>query len=135
MLIEQILSQRANTMDSLNQLLKNLMHRLLYNKAATVCSLPEKSAQCDTFNLGCLMQAFPWLCDSTPLDNSKSSTIIGFIERIRQIGSYGRELTYHEWGRSNNRADHADCGLERLLLPQALEIFESVQGLVLPPHC
>ena len=117
-------------MEALQSLLKNLMLKLVYSQSKPVCGLQEKQAQCDTTNLGCLLQTFPYLCDSR-VTNASSSTVMSTANKILQAYTYGSELTFHERNRSYNRGDHASCGIGKKLTPEVTAIVESVEGLLL----
>ena len=128
--VGHIKKQRATVIEVTQELFRNLMLRLLYNKSQPVCRLSEKHAQCDRSNLGCFLQTFPHFCDSSAKD-AISSTIISTVTIIQHIRPYGSELTFHQLGRAHNTGDHADCGLDKILLPEVIAIIQSVQGLVL----
>lgn len=130
--VGQIKKQRAIAIEAMQKLFRNLMLILLYNTSQPVCTLPEKHAQCDRSNLGCLLQTFPHLCDSSAKD-AISSTITSTVTKIQHVHNYGSELQFHQWGRSHNTGDHADCSLDKILLPEVTAIIQSVQGLALKP--
>ena len=132
--IGQIKMQRATVMRALEEVFQNLMLRMLYNKSKPVCTLPQKQIQCDTLNLGCLLQNFPHFCDSRALDGANDGTIMSIITTVQHIRTYGSELTFPQWGRSHNTADHGDCGLDKVLLPDVMAIVQSVKGLILPSN-
>ena len=119
-------------MESLHDLLREQVQRLLHNKSTSVCTLSEKQVQCDTFNLGCLMRTFPFLCDPQALDDARKRAVTSTIEQIGHIGTHGHELTFHQWGQSHNTADHAGCSLDKILLPKATKIMQSTLELTLP---
>ena len=124
--------QRATAIEALHKLFQNLTLRMLYSKSKPVCTLPQKQAQCDTSNLGCLLQTFPHLCDSRAIEDANSGTIMSIVNAIQHIRAYGSDLTFPQLGRSYNTGDHAECGLDKVLLPEAMAIVQSVQGLFLP---
>jgi hypothetical protein len=130
-----MMSQRVTAMESLHKHIQNQMKKMLYNKSTSFCTLPPKQAQCDSLNLGCLIQAFPLLCDPRAQSYAERCSISGTIDKIRHMVNHGREITFHQWGRSNNTGDHADCSLSKLLLPEAEKIMQSIEGLTLPPCC
>lgn len=117
-------------MEALQSLLKNLMLKLVYSKSKPFCRFQEKQAQCDTTNLGCLLQTFPYLCDSR-VTNASSGTVTSTANKILQAHTYGSELTFHEWNRSYNRGDHSGCGVGKILTPEVTDIVQSVEGLIL----
>ena len=128
-------SHRESTMQSLHELLRDQMWELLYEKSVFSCTLSDKQALCDTLNLGCLLQAFPFLCDPERVDDAKNCTIAATVDQIEHVTTYGSELTFHQWNRRNNTGDHTACDIEKVLLTKAESIVHSVQGLVLPACC
>ena len=126
----QMKYQRATAIEAMQKLLQNLMFRLLYNQSQAVCTLSEKHTQCDCSNLGCLLQTFPHFCDPRAKEDAISGRIISTLTSIQQVRTYGSELTFHQWGRSHNTGDHADCGFDKILLPKVTAIIQSVQGLL-----
>lgn len=127
--VGQIKKRRATAIEAMQELFRNLMLRLLYNKSQPVCTLPEKHTLCDYSNLGCLLQKFPHFCDSSAQD-AINSTITSTMTTIQHVHTYGSELTFYQLGRPYNTGDHADCGLDKILLPEMTAIIQSVQGLV-----
>lgn len=128
--VVQIKAKRAIAVEAIKELLRNLMLRLLKNKSQTVCQLQQMSKECDRANLGCLLQQFPHLCDSADDD------IIGYSIKYTQfraatIRTDGSQLKFHLSG-VNSTADHAGCGLDKVLAPEMTAIINSIQGLTLP---
>ena len=85
-------------MESLHNLLRGQVRKLLYIKSMSVCTLSEKQAQCDTFNLGCLMQAFSFLCNPQALDDAENCAAMTTTEQIRHIRTHEHGLPFHQWG-------------------------------------
>lgn len=129
-LVGQIKDQRAATLEAVQDFIRKLMLRLLYPKLGPVCNLHEKRDQCDRLNLGCLLQAFPHLCDSNAKDDL-SSTIASTVAKIRQVQNSGSELSFYQWQPPSGNKNHAACGLDMIILPEVTEITQAVQGLVL----
>lgn len=121
-------------MEALHKLIQKLMLRLLYDKSKPVCTLAQKQAQCDTSNLGCLLQTFPQLCDSSAREDANRGPVMSTVNAVQHIRTYGSDLTFPRSARYYETDDHAGCGLDKVLLPEVRTFLRSVQGLFLPSN-
>ena len=129
---DQIKEQRATAIGTVQKLIRNLMLTLLHNTSQPVCTLPENHSLCDSSNLGCLLQTFPQLCDSNA-DDFISNTVTSTMSKIQHVQNYGSYLKPSPWDSSRRTNNHANCGFDKILLPELTAIIHSVEGLVLNP--